>query len=199
MLNNQQFIIHIAKGDQSKFRLLMELTSDELLCFALGFVRNRELAEEIVSDVFVNIWKKRTDLIQINNLRSYLYICVKNGCLSQLRKTKNDKIVYLDEIGDYYFLQTEAQDNETIDEEILNQIYAAIDLLPPKCKMAFTLAKINGLKHKEIAEIMEVSPKTVNNHLVLAVKKIIETIDIHAKRNNNFSPLKKASFYSLFF
>lgn len=195
MLNNLQFISLIARGDQKKFRLLMENTSDELFGFALGFVRNREIAEEIVSDVYVKIWKKRQELNKIKSIKSYLFICVKNECLSHFRKAKNDKIIYLDEIKDYHFLPVIGDENERIDTETVEQIYAAIEDLPPKCKMAFTLAKINGLKHKEIAEIMNVSPKTVNNHLVSALKKIIESIKIEKKNPAKESPLKKASLF----
>ena len=199
MLNNQQFISLIVKGDQNKFRLLMENTSDELFGFALGFVRNREIAEELVSDVYVKIWKKRHDLKNIKNLKSYLFICVKNECRSHFRKIKNDKIIYFDEIKDYHFLPVDGPEKDLIDAETIEQIYAAIADLPPKCKLAFTLAKINGLKHKEIAEIMEVSPKTVNNHLVSALKKIIESIQLKKKILTKESPLKKASLFSFLF
>lgn len=199
MINDQRFISFLVKGDQNKFRLLMENTSDELFGFALGFIRNREIAEEIVSDVFVKIWKKHKELGSIKNLKSYLFICVKNECLSYFRKTKNDKIVYLDEINDYHFIPVEGNENELIDTETIEQIYSAIEELPPKCKLAFTLAKINGLKHKEIAEIMEVSPKTVNNHLVLALKKILESVKIQNKKEVKQSPLKKASLFTFLF
>lgn len=196
MLNNQRFISLIVKGDQNKFRILMESTSDELFGFAQGFVRNREVAEEIVSDVYVKIWKNRKELVKIKNIKSYLFISVKNGCLSHFRKAKNDKIIYFDEIKDYHFSLVESSENEILNEEIIEQIHAAIEELPPKCKLAFTLAKINGLKHKEIAEILNVSPKTVNNHLVSALKKITETIKIKNKVPLKSSPLKKASLFS---
>lgn len=199
MINDQRFISFLVKGDQRKFRLLMENTSDELFGFALGFVRNREIAEEIVSDVFVKIWKKHKELQRIKNLKSYLFICVKNECLSYFRKVKNDKIIYLDEINDYQFMPVEGNEKELIDTETIEQIYNAIEELPPKCKLAFTLAKINGLKHREIAEIMEVSPKTVNNHLVLALKRILESIKIQNKTEAKYSPLKKASLFTFFF
>lgn len=195
MLNNPNFISAIAQGDTHKFRLLMEFTSDELLGFALGLVKNKETAEEIVSDVFVTIWKKRKGLAQIKNLKPYLFICVRNGCITHFRKAKNDKIIYLDEIKDYHFAKMEDPDNDEIEDETVDQIYEAIDSLPPKCKMAFSLAKINGLKHKEIAEIMGVSPKTVNNHLVSALKKIIESLEFKNKRFSKNSPFKKVGIF----
>ena len=91
MFNNQKNKSLIAQGSQKKFRQLMELTADELLNFAMGFLRNKEVAEEIVSDVYVKIWNNRAEITKIHNLKSYLFICVKNGCLSYLRKIKNEK------------------------------------------------------------------------------------------------------------
>lgn len=195
MFNDQKDKALIAQGNQNKFRQLMEFTADELLHFAMGFLRNKEVAEEIVSDVYVKIWNNRTDIVKILNLKSYLFICVKNGCLSHLRKIKNDKIVLLDEYKDFHFLPVEGPESENINGEMLNDIHKAIESLPPRCKLAFTLAKINGLRHKEIAEVMSVSEKTVNNHLVSAVKKITEKLGVVKKSKNTKSPLKKACLF----
>jgi RNA polymerase sigma-70 factor (ECF subfamily) len=173
----------------------MELTSEELLWFAIGFLKNKEIAEEIVSDVFVNIWNNRADLEKIINLKSYLFICVRNGCLSHLRKVKNEKIISIESVNEYSFLPVEGPEDSLIEKEIIEQIYAAIETLPCKCKLAFTLAKINGLKYREIAEVLGISEKTVNNHLVLAVKKITELLNVSKKTNVKNSPLKRASLF----
>ena len=107
-------------------------------------------------------------------------------------------IVFLDEYNDFHFLPVQSFYEDNIDDETLQQIYKAIEMLPAKCKLAFTLAKINGLKHKEIAEVMDVSEKTVNNHLVSAVKKITEMLGVEKKSRNNTNPLKRASLFSFF-
>lgn len=198
MFNDLRNISLIASGNQKMFQRLMEQTADELLLFAIGFLRSKEIAEEIVSDVFVKIWNNRSELQKIKNLKSYLFVCVKNGCLSHLRKTKNEKILSLDEFNDFNFLPVEDPENDIIDKEILNQIYKAIEKLPPKCKLAFTLAKINGLRYKEIAEIMGISEKTVNNHLVNAVKKISELLGVTKKITKKPIQFKRASLFTFF-
>jgi RNA polymerase sigma-70 factor (ECF subfamily) len=197
MLNSQYFKSLIAKGDQKKFRLMMELTSDELLRFAIGFLKNKEISEEIISDVYVKIWNNRSKLESIKNLKSYLFISVRNGCLSYLRKSKDDKIVSIECVNEFNFSTLEEPEDESIEKEMLDQIYTAIEKLPCKCKMVFTLAKINGLKYREIAEILEITEKTVNNHLVLAVKKITEQITINKKINKTTFPIKNISIYFL--
>lgn len=195
MLNDHNFKSLIAQGNQRKFRQLMELTSDDLLWFAVGFLKNREIAEEIVSDVYVNIWNNRGQLECILNLKSYLFISVRNGCLSHLRKVKNDKIISLDSVSEFQFIHVAGPEDAYIEKETIEQIYAAIETLPCKCKLAFTLAKINGLKYSEIAEVLGISEKTVNNHLVLAVKKITELLHINKKHKEKASPMKRASMF----
>lgn len=195
MLNDLNFKSFIANGDQNKLRQLIELTSDELLWFAIGFLKNKETAEEIVSDVYVNIWNNRSQFINIQNLKSYLFICVRNGCLSYLRKLKNEKIVSIDSVNEFQFMHVEGPEDADIEKEMVEQIYDAIETLPHKCKMAFTLAKINGLKYREIAEVLGITEKTVNNHLVLAVKKITEHLNINKKQKEKNSPFKKAGLF----
>jgi len=192
---NRKSINLITHGDQKQFRHLMECTSDELFMFAMSFLRKREVAEEIVSDVFVKTWENRTELEKIKNLKAYLFVSVKNACLSQLRKDKKDKIVSINGMEDFWFIPVESTENEYISKESIEHINKAIDKLPPKCKLAFTLAKINGMKYREIAEIMNVSEKTVNNHLVYAIKKISEILGVKRSKYSKASRLKQASIF----
>ena len=196
IINDHSYKSLIANGDQKKFRQLMELTSNELLWFAVGFLKNKEIAEEIVSDVYVNIWNNRTQLEKIINLKSYLFICVRNGCLSHLRKVKNEKIIYFDSVNEFSFMPLEGPEDSLVEREMIEQIYAAIETLPYKCKTVFTLAKINGLKYREIAEVLGITEKTVNNHLVLAVKKITELLNVTKKTKEKSSPLKRVGIFT---
>lgn len=196
IINDHSYKSLIANGDQKKFRQLMELTSNELLWFAVGFLKNKEIAEEIVSDVYVNIWNNRTQLEKIINLKSYLFVCVRNGCLSHLRKVKNEKIIYFDSVNEFSFMPLEGPEDSLVEREMIEQIYAAIETLPYKCKTVFTLAKINGLKYREIAEVLGITEKTVNNHLVLAVKKITELLNVTKKTKEKSSPLKRVGIFT---
>lgn len=194
---SKQSIHRISKGDARKFRTLMEFISDDLFLFAMGFLRKKEIAEEIVSDVFVKIWENRINLTEIENLKAYLFISVKNACISHIRKNRKENLVSLDGLEDFMVPSVDCAESDYISREQLEEIYSAIEQLPPKCKLAFSLAKFNGLKYKEIAEVMEVSEKTVNNHLVFAVKKLSESLGIRKKRIQKPSPMKQASLFSL--
>ncbi len=173
----------------------MELTADELLWFAFGFLKNKEISEEIVSDVYVKIWNNRAQIENIINLKSYLFISVRNGCLSHLRNNKNGSIISIDSVVEFNLIRVESPEDSYIKKETIEQIYSAIETLPAKCKLVFTLAKINGLKYSEIAEVLGITEKTVNNHLVLAVKKITELLNVDKKKKDKLSPLKQAGMF----
>ncbi|MBW6536181.1 MAG: RNA polymerase sigma-70 factor [Mariniphaga sp.] len=193
---SKQSIHLISEGNEKKFRSLMEFISDDLFLFAMGFVRKKEIAEELVSDIFVKTWENRSNLTEIENLKPYLFVSVKNSCISHIRKNRKENLITLDGFDDYMVPSVDCPESEYINSEKLSEIYNAIEQLPPKCKLAFTLAKFNGLKYKEIAEIMEVSEKTVNNHLVFALKKLAEKLGVRKKRQPKHSTLKQASLFS---
>lgn len=166
----------ISEGNQKAFQSLVYKYSDPLILFSIGFVRKYEIAEEIVSDAFVTLWNQRSKIQEIRDLKSYLYILVRNGSISHLRKTSHRKEILLDDIEEYFTLPVTGPETDDITEEVLARINFAIDQLPPKCKIVFTLAKVQGLKYKEIAEILGISVKTINNHIANALIHISQSL-----------------------
>ena len=171
----------ISEGNQRAFKSIVYKYSDPLIIFSIGFVRKREVAEEIVSDAFVSLWNKRSQIAEIHDLKSFLYILVRNGSISHLRKTNGKKEIRLETLQDFYTLPVTGPETDDITEEILDQINKAIDQLPPKCKIVFTLAKIQGMKYKEIAEILDISVKTINNHIANALIHISQSLNENQK------------------
>ena len=152
------------------------------LCqFAMTFIKSKELAEEIVSDVFIKIWEKRKELGKINNLKVYLYVATRNTAFNYLDQQKHvdsgDIEQFSAKLRSPYFDPEQLM----ITTEMVFLIQNAIDKLPPKCRMVFKLVKEDGLKYKEVAEILNISVKTVENHLAIALRKIgaVVSFDIH--------------------
>ena len=177
--------INIEQSDRKLTRdglqALMNLYSHGLFMFVRGIVRNNETAEELVSDVFVKIWSKRDQFGKIRNIKSYLFILARNESISYIRRNKRLKIINIEEVGDYYFTPLESDGSELFDQEMIDRSNRAIESLPVKCKMAFSLAKVNGLKYREIAEIMGISPLTVKNHIAYALEKICSELGLSRK------------------
>lgn len=170
-------ILNLKDLNLNELNNLMSLYSDSLYLFVYGIIRHKETTEELVSDVFVKLWNNRNEYSSIRNIRSYLFVLARNESISFLRK-KKQQTIHIDEFGDSWVPPLESEDTETFPPDVIEKINEAIDLLPSKCKMAFSLAKINGLKYKEVAEIMKISPWTVKNHVAYALEKICKHIGI---------------------
>jgi RNA polymerase sigma-70 factor (family 1) len=143
------------------------------LCrFAISLTHCKEAAEEIVHDVLINLWKKRNMVNEIENLNTYLYVSVKNLSLNYLRN--QGKHVYVDAVMLYNEKSYISIDPESvlIGKERINDLNLLINNLPVKCRMVFRLIKEDGLKYKEAAALLNISVKTVENQLAIALKKI---------------------------
>jgi RNA polymerase sigma-70 factor (ECF subfamily) len=158
--------------DQQAYKELFTSLYSYLFHFARSLVKTKEPAEEIISDVFIKVWEKRKDLEKIDNLKLYLYVSTRNFAYNYLDKQKRSATNPLDEMqADLTSLYFDPE-QLLITADMLARIQKAIDQLPPKCKMIFKLAKEDGLKYKEVAEILNISTKTVENQLAIAVQKI---------------------------
>ncbi|NQU53328.1 MAG: RNA polymerase sigma-70 factor [Bacteroidetes bacterium] len=180
-IDEKKMIDQLANGNELALKKIIDFFSPKLYVFCLGFVKKHEIAEEIVSDIFVKIWERREKLVEIKNLKSYLYILTRNESISYLRSIKNKQFISIELLDDFFLEGFQSADTEIINTESLHKINTVIQNLPPRSKMAFTLAKINGLKYKEIAEIMDISVRTVDNHIAQSLNKICLSFGIDNK------------------
>jgi RNA polymerase sigma-70 factor (ECF subfamily) len=152
-----------------------------LVDFALSYIPYRALAEEVVSDVFIKIWERRKTITQIQNLRVYLYVSTKNTALNYLDRQKRNEFLNLDELRHEEpspFLDPE---QIMISAEMMKRIKQAIQSLPPRCKLVFKLVREDELPYREVAEILDISIKTIDNQLAIALRKISESINFSLK------------------
>jgi len=158
--------------DQYAYKALFTELYAYLYQFAFSYVKSKPLAEEILSDIFIKIWERRKDLDKIDNLKVYLYVATRNTALNYSAKQKRNNESAIDEsIGEIKSLYLDPE-QLMITAEMMIRIQSAINALPPKCKLVFKLVKEDGLKYREVAEIMNISLKTVENQLAIALRKI---------------------------
>ena len=166
----------IAKGDQDAYRRLYLHYYTKLFRFVKGFTRNRELSEEIVSDVFINLWRRRQHIREINNLNVYLYVSARNITFNYLKKLNRENLINLDDVE----VEPEAPFSDPgqvmITREMNTKIKEAINQLPPRCKLIFIMVKEHGLTYKQTAQVLHLAESTVENQLSIALKKIAGTI-----------------------
>lgn len=136
---------------------------------AFKFLKDAGKAEEIVNDVFVTLWEDGGRIIISSSLKSYIYRAVINRSLNALDRQQRER-QRLRELG---ALQDEAFELRQMEEnELRLQLYQAIDDLPEQCRKVFRMSRFEGLKQQEIADRLEISIKTVKNHITLALKKL---------------------------
>jgi RNA polymerase sigma-70 factor (ECF subfamily) len=146
-------------------------------CFSI--VHLKEPAEEIVNDVFLKLWKKKDTLSSIDNLDVYLYVSVKNLSLNYLRNDHHSQTVDLEGRCEQHIQFNADPETLLLSSEGVQKVRAAIDELPPRCKLIFSLIKEDGLKYKEVAVLLNLSVKTVEAQLVIAVRKIAASIGLN--------------------
>ncbi|QIU93230.1 RNA polymerase sigma factor [Bacteroides faecium] len=175
-------IDRIMNGDEAAFCRFMECHSSRLYHYVYALIGQKEPAEEVVSDVFYEVWKNRSGLAEIENMNAWIQTITYRKAISYLRKETGKAEVLLDDIGDFIFAPIQSPDEEMISKEEMEKINDAIQKLPPKCKHVFFLAKIEGLPYKEIANLLDISVKTINNHIAFALEKIAENLNIRSRR-----------------
>ena len=153
-----------------------------LKSFSYSIIKSKELAEEIVSDALIEIWAKRKQLAEIEDLKMYLYVSVRNASLRKLQQTKKSFTFSLDEVDVEFTSAYENAETILLNQELSQKIDAAIQQLPQRCKIIFKLAKEDKLKYKEIAILLNISVKTIDHQLSIAVKKIAEVLHISLKK-----------------
>lgn len=174
---NNELVCALRKGDSKQFEKCYNEYYSRLFTFAFGYTRNYEAAEEMVHNGFVILWNKKETLAPDSNISSYLFTIVKNQCLNHIR----DEAKRLDnEIkGDFPFSSVhdlrsysltsfipEKLINEDLEKIILNEV----NQLPEQCRRVFLMSRFEQLSHKEISTNLNISVKTVENHINRALQ-----------------------------
>ena len=173
----------IKKSDEKAFEILFHKYYGYLCLYATKIINDDSSAEEIVQDFFVKIWEKREQINVETSLKNYLFRSVKNLCVNYIQHNKI-KIRYaqnvLSEI-EYHI----SDDSNFTEIELSRKIDESINSLPEKRKEIFRLSRQEGLKYHEIAQKLNVSIKTVETQMSLAIKTLREKL----KNYNSFFTL----------
>ena len=144
--------------------------------YAFSFLKDKYLAEDVTSEVMWKMWHLGEDLLRIGNIEQYIFKSIKNKCLNMMR-VRQPKFVNHDDVPEH------ADDSLNpekllIGAQAVAKIEKAISDLPEKTKQAFLLVKEEKLTYKQVAECMNISPKTVDRHIQNAVKKLFSFLKL---------------------
>jgi len=185
----------IAESEEQALAELYQQFHKKLQLFSKAIVRNDELAEELVEDVFVKLWCNRSRITEIENITVYLYVAVKNKSLNTLSRKATELVT-----SGFDFLDIDVNDEAPgpqdlmITAEMMQRMHKAIEALPPRCKMIFKLIREDGLKYKEVAEILNISVNTIDAQMAIAVKRICMSLNLNPANKSFFieTSLKKS-------
>lgn len=161
----------IKEDDEAALEELFHKYYFNLCDFSFTYVRSIEIAEEVVSDVFLKIWQQRMRMRIYKNFKSYIYTATRNQSLNYIQKDQN-RLEMQEELSEEPVISHYHPEEELIFQELENKMEFLINTLPPRRKLIFKLSRIEGFKYSEIAEILSISVHTVQNQMVEAVKEL---------------------------
>ncbi|MEC3905813.1 RNA polymerase sigma-70 factor [Tamlana sp. 2201CG12-4] len=171
---NSLLALQLKNGNEKAYDFLMTTYYKRLCSYAYTLTTDHAITEDIVQNVFVEIWVTRKNINPKYSIKNYLFKAVYNEFIDQFRKNK--PVVYLEK----KYLETLDLVIEK-DQKDLNEMMKLVDKeinnLPPKCKRIFLLNKKEGLTHIEISEYLSVSIKTVEGHITRAFKILSTKLD----------------------
>lgn len=164
----------VKQDDFKAYETIFRKYYQELYRFAYNYLRDQVPSEEMAQEVFLYIWEKREQIEIKTTLKTYLYSAIKNKCLNYIKY----EIPRKHELEESHLslLITTQPEKEEDSEKIKKYIQEAIDQLPNKCRHIFVLSRNAGLTYEEIADEMEISVKTVENQMSIALKKLRERL-----------------------
>ena len=174
-LSDKELVTSLREGNEFIFETIFKNYYERLCNYANTIMNNIDEAEEMVQSTFLNLWEKHEDIEIHTSIKSYLYRAVHNHCLNRVKHYKvrqehSKELKYQSEDG------IDSTSQELIGTELEKQIALAIDSLPPQCSKVFKLSRFENLTYAEIAEQLNLSVKTVDNHLGKALKILREKL-----------------------
>lgn len=174
---DEDWIENIEKGNKQAFENLFFEYFYDLTAYAIQITESPPRAKDIVQEVFYRLWKRRERWNIQTSVKAYLFRAVHNEALNQI-----DKKRHREDTREKFAMQTDDQHvanferNET-QCKLVEQIWAVVSELPDQRRAVFVLHRKHGLSYKEIAQVLDISRKTVENHMGLALDDIRERID----------------------
>ena len=182
----------VSAGNEQAFEKIYNYYHKKLISFSNNYTKSKELAEEVVEDVFVKLWFKRENVAQIENLNVYLYTSIKHQSLNAISKEARRVVTELLEITEFdVHSEHNTPHDLLVTSELMQSVQSAINTLPPRCKLIFQLVREDQLKYKEVAAILNISVNTIDAQMAIAVRRLCSALNLQDGNETNQSALKK--------
>ncbi len=168
-LSEKQVLETLRQGNESAYEMIFRTYYQPLCRYAYSFLQYKEEAEEVVQAAFITLWEKRSALAIETSLKSYLYRMIRNSCLNVIKhaKVKQQHVAHELAVAE---VSHESVSQKVHAAELETKITEAMKTLPEQCRLVFQLSRFEELKYQEIADQLQISVKTVENHMGKALK-----------------------------
>ena len=177
--NERSLVIRLIAGDEDAFCELYAAYKNRLIYFAMRFLKSREYAEDIFQDAFTTIWESRRFINPNTSFSSYLYTIMRNRILNHLRELASQ-----DRLKEQMLSQAIDYSNETNNEIIANDLQRlishALEQLTSRQREIFEMSREKQMSHKEIAEALEISVNTVQEHISSSLRSLRTYLEKHS-------------------
>lgn len=167
-LKDKELITGLKKGEKESFRILFHRFYSVFVRFVYKIIHEREAAEDIVQEVFMKIWLNRENLDENGSIENYLYILSKRSALSFIRDRKISLPVEKLRLSS----KSPSPDIEVITKELYNKANSTVEEMPLKRRIVYNMSREQDLSNKEIARSLDISEKTVERHITLALSDL---------------------------
>lgn len=182
----------INEGRKPAFTKFYTLFFQRLLLASDKYVKDAFIAEEVVQNVFLKIWENPENLEEVKSIGSYLYKSVINASINHVNRQKNIAQHHQKIAADFteeYLIDLDEEN------ELIVLLHQEINKLPPQCQKIFKLNRFERLKYKEIALMLDISERTVENHIGTALKTLRKSL---LDKKSNYRPTKLNLIISLY-
>lgn len=170
--------MQVAEGSETAFRKLFYQYRPRLIAFVLGLSRKEQSAEDIVHDIFLDLWKNRERLPEIEHFSTYLFKAVQYKAHRQLQRRAKEVLI-LAELRREEYGEIASEQQETLSlKAVQDFLRQSLDKLTPQQRKIFLLSREEGLTHIQIAERLGIQPQTVSNHLSDALRILRDEIEV---------------------
>lgn len=169
-LNNTDIVNGVRNRDKHVFEVIFNQFSSAMFSIALRYLRDQDEAQDIVQDVFLNLWRTAENLDERAPIQHYLARATVNTCLNRIKKAQRQQQYSKEQ----QFTSTEATVEHLLLEhkELEAQYLSILEKLPDQCRRVFEMSRFKGLSPTEISQQLNISINTVYTHLTTALKKI---------------------------
>lgn len=162
----------LLSNDEKAFELIYNYYYNSLCRFALRYLDNIEESEDVVQTTLIKLWNRIDDFSNVSAIKTYLFRSIQNACLNYLRDNKLRKQT-ISSI-DIELLEIASDSTDFFDDEKYDEVKKAIEMLPAQSKKILELNRFDGFSYKEIADQLNISHRTVDSHLTIAMRHLRE-------------------------